>query len=46
MIDTIEKYIPSAELKTKVYIHLVTTYKDISKEVINQVIDFLTKNNM
>ena len=44
MIDTIEKYIPSAELKTKVYIHFVTTYKDISKEVINQVIDFLTKN--
>ena len=42
--DTIEKYIPSVELKTDLYIYLATTYKDLSHEVINCVTDFLTKN--
>ena len=44
MTDTIERYIPSAELKTDIYIYLATNYKDISQDAINTVTDFLTKN--
>ena len=44
MTDTIERYIPSAELKTEIYIYLATNYKDISQDAINTVTDFLTKN--
>ena len=44
MTDTIEKFIPSVDLKKDIYIYLATNYKDITNDAINGVTDFLTKN--
>jgi len=44
MTGTIEKYIPSVETKTDIYVYLTTNHKDISNKVIEGVTDFLTKN--
>ena len=37
MTDTIEKYIPSVDLKKDIYIYLATNYKDITNDAINGV---------
>ena len=42
--NTIEKYIKSVQTLTDIYIHLASNYKDISKNVVDCITNYFTKN--
>ena len=43
-IQTIEKYIKSVRTLTDIYINLASNYKDVSKNVVDCITNYFTKN--
>ncbi len=44
MESTIERYIKSVQTITDIYLHLSSNYQDISKETIDCITNFFTRN--
>ena len=45
IINTIEKYILSYDLKSEIYLYLITNYIDLSQKLFNILIDYLINKN-